>query len=235
VDLIGLEKNLSYSFKNQNFLKEALTHRSYLNENPAWGADFTSPHNERLEFLGDAVLELIVTENLFSKFPDYPEGQLTSIRAALVNYQTMAASANIIELGKFILLSKGEGKDTGRARQVILANAIEAVIGAIYLDGGYEEAKKLINRIVIEPNLENITQNGLYKDPKSHLQEIVQEKFKITPSYKILDEWGPDHRKIFRTGVYFNEQLISEGEGYSKQESEVEAAKNALEEMKELA
>ena len=224
MDLSKLEQNLGIQFKNRDLLKEALTHRSYLNENPSW----QTPHNERLEFLGDAVLELAVTENLFNQYPQYPEGQLTSLRAALVNYQAIARVARDLNLESFILLSRGEAKDVGRAREVILANAMEALIGAIYLDGGYQEAKKIIEQFIVKPNLDEIIEAGLYKDPKSHLQEIVQEKLKLTPTYQILEEWGPDHKKIFRMGVYFGEKLVAEGEGYSKQEAEIEAARNAL-------
>jgi len=223
-DLSKLEQKLGIQFKNKDLLKEAITHRSYLNENPSWNL----PHNERLEFLGDAVLELAVTEGLFNQYPQYPEGQLTSLRAALVNYQAIATVARDLNLGNFILLSRGEAKDVGRAREVILANAMEALLGAIYLDNGYQGAKRVIERFVINPNLDKIIEAGLYKDPKSHLQEVVQEKLKLTPTYQILEEWGPDHKKIFRMGVYFGEKLITEGEGYSKQEAEIEAAKNAL-------
>ena len=223
-DLSKLEQKLGIQFKNKDLLKEAITHRSYLNENPSWNL----PHNERLEFLGDAVLELAVTEDLFNQYPQYPEGQLTSLRAALVNYQAIATVARDLNLGNFILLSRGEAKDVGRAREVILANAMEALLGAIYLDNGYQGAKRVIERFVINPNLDKIIEAGLYKDPKSHLQEVVQEKLKLTPTYQILEEWGPDHKKIFRMGVYFGEKLITEGEGYSKQEAEIEAAKNAL-------
>ena len=205
-------------------MKEALTHRSYLNENPSWEV----PHNERLEFLGDAVLELVVTENLFKRFPNYQEGQMTSIRAALVNYQNMAVVAKSIGLEEFILMSRGESKDTGRAREVILANAMEALIGAVYLDKGYETAQTFINEFVVEMNIQQILTNHLYRDPKSQLQEVIQEKLKLTPKYEVLEEWGPDHKKIFKSGVYFGSTLVSEGEGYSKQEAEVEAAKNAL-------
>jgi ribonuclease-3 len=224
LDLTNLEKKIGIVFKDKNLLKESLTHRSYLNENPSWNL----PHNERLEFLGDAVLELAVTEGLFNQYPQYPEGQLTSLRAALVNYQAVATVARDLNLENFILLSRGEAKDVGRAREVILANAMEALIGAIYLDNGYQETKRVIERFVINPNLDKIIEAGLYKDPKSHLQEVVQEKLKLTPTYQILEEWGPDHKKIFRMGVYFGEKLITEGEGYSKQEAEIEAAKNAL-------
>lgn len=228
-NLTNLEQKLGITFKNINFLKEALTHRSYLNENPSWGV----PHNERLEFLGDAVLELAVTEELFEKFPDYAEGQMTSLRAALVNYQTIAQVARSVELERFVLLSRGEAKDTGRAREVILANAMEAVIGAVYLDSGYQKVKELIKKFVIEQNLGNIIKNSLYKDPKSLLQEVVQEKFKVTPNYQLLEEWGPDHKKIFKMGVYFGDKLIIDGEGYSKQEAEVEAARKALKTIEE--
>lgn len=228
MDLSSLEKVLQVKFNNKDYLYEAVTHRSYLNENPKW----EYPHNERLEFLGDAVLELSVTEKLFNHYPHAPEGQLTSIRAALVNYQMMAEVARAINLENFLLLSRGEAKDVGRAREVILANAIEAVLGAVYLDQGYEKTSHLINRLVIDPHLEIIVKNSLYKDPKSHLQEIVQERFRVTPRYQLAEEWGPDHKKIFRMGVYFGDDLISEGEGYSKQEAEVEAAKNALEKIK---
>jgi ribonuclease-3 len=201
-----------------------LTHRSYLNENPGWKL----PHNERLEFLGDAVLELAVTKNLFNRFPEYPEGQLTSLRASLVNSQTMAMAAKTISLEDHIFLSKGESKDLGKARDVILANAMEAVIGAVYLDRGYESAEILIEKFIISPFLNEIIENGLYKDPKSHLQEIAQEKFKLTPIYQIIGEEGPDHKKLFKTGVFFGDKLIAEGEGLSKQDAEIEAAKEAL-------
>ncbi len=227
LDLKYLEKKIDIVFKNKNLLQEALTHRSYLNENSSW----ETSHNERLEFLGDAVLELAVTENLFSRFSEYTEGQLTSLRAALVNYQAIAEVARNLNLEEFILLSRGEAKDTGRAREVILANAMEAVIGAIYLDSGYQGVKKIIDQFIVDPYLNQIIKNGLYKDPKSQLQEIAQERLKLTPTYQILEEWGPDHKKIFRMGVYFGDNLISQGEGYSKQEAEIEAAKNALKTM----
>ena len=227
MDLSSLENKIGHQFKNINFLKEALTHRSYLNENPSWGRDFLSPHNERLEFLGDAVLELAVTENLFKNYPRSSEGELTSIRSALVNYQMLADVSRDIVLSDHILLSRGEAKDTGKARDVILANAFESLIGAIYLDAGYEGAEKFINSFVMK-RVAEVMEKELYRDPKSFLQEIIQEKMKITPTYDVISEKGPDHAKIFRIGVYFGTQLIGEGEGYSKQEAEVEAAKVAL-------
>ena len=223
MDIPLLEQKLGVIFKNKNLLKEALTHRSYLNENPSWPL----PHNERLEFLGDAVLELAVTEILFSRYPTSPEGELTSIRSALVNYQMLADIAKNMELGDYVFLSKGEAKDAGKAREVILANSFEAVLGAVYLDTGYESAKNFIEKAVMG-RLDEVIEKKLYQDPKSLLQEIVQEKLRATPTYSVLSEKGPDHAKIFKVGVFFNGDLIAEGEGASKQEAEVEAAKNAL-------
>ncbi len=222
-----LEKRINYSFKNSKILEEALTHRSYLNENPGHGTS----HNERLEFLGDAVLELAVTEDLYAQFPQYEEGTLTSLRAALVNYQMLASIGRAIELEKFIRFSRGESKDIGRAREVILANAMEALIGAIYLDSGYSSARAFVFAIIM-PNLKEVMDKGLYKDAKSLLQEKVQADLKLTPTYKLLEEKGPDHNKIFNMGVYFGDKLITEGTGLSKQEAEVAAAKNALESFK---
>lgn len=221
-----LEKNIAYRFSNKALLKEALTHRSYLNENPAW----ETPHNERLEFLGDAVLELAVTEELYNRFPQYDEGKLTAIRAALVNYQFLATVGIAIGLEKALLLSRGEAKDVGRAREVILANAMESVIGALYLDGGYNEEKKFINQWIMS-RLHEIIKNGAYRDPKSVLQEKIQASRKITPQYRVLEEVGPEHKKIFKVGVYFDREYIESGEGYSKQDAEVEAARKALEKM----
>jgi len=218
-----LEESLGVAFKNPALLKEALTHRSYLNENPAWGA----LHNERLEFLGDAVLELAVTEFLFEKFPHEDEGRLTGIRAALVNYVMLAAVAEEVRLGAFLYLSRGEAKDNGRAREVILANALEAVIGAVYLDRGYDAARKVVERLVM-PRLGEVMAKKLYKDPKSMLQELLQDRRKVTPIYRVLHESGPDHAKRFVVGVYAAGEALAEGEGASKQEAETAAAEHAL-------
>lgn len=226
-DLEKLQEKINTTFKNLDLLKEALTHRSYLNENSSWSL----PHNERLEYLGDAVLELIVTEELFKKFPDFEEGKLTLLRAALVNYQFLSKVTHEFDLYDYIFLSRGESKDSDKARDVILANAIEALIGAIYLDGGYEAAKLFIHKFVLS-HLEGVIALGAYKDPKSLFQEIVQERDKVTPVYKILGESGPDHKKIFRSGVYVGPNLVAEGEGMSKQEAELNAAKSALEKEK---
>jgi ribonuclease-3 len=219
-----LEKSLGLEFKNRDLLIEAFCHRSYLNEHP----DFYLPHNERLEFLGDAVLELIVTEYLYKKYPEKNEGELTNWRAALVNAKILGEVARELGFNDFLLLSKGEEKETGKARLYILANTFEALIGAIYLDQGYEVAKKFVEKNLIERKLPEIIEKGLFKDPKTRFQEEAQERVKITPTYKVLEEWGPDHAKHFIVGVFLGKELIAKGEGSSKQEAEEEAAKNAL-------
>ncbi|MCR4327930.1 MAG: ribonuclease III [Patescibacteria group bacterium] len=226
-DTQALETAIGVPIGNVDLYYAALTHRSYLNEEPHW----PHGHNERLEYLGDAVLELVVSEDLYLKFPDDPEGKLTLLRAALVNYQFLARVAEDINLNSFLLMSRGENRDVGKAREVILANAMEALIGAIYLDQGLGEAKKFIDRFVMV-SLGEIVRNGSYKDAKSELQELIQEKKKVTPSYRVLDENGPAHKRTFRIGVYFGEDLIAEGEGLSKQEGEVEAARKALEKVR---
>lgn len=220
------EKNIGYQFKNEQLLLEALTHRSYLNEHAEWEL----PHNERLEFLGDAVIELVVTEELFNRYPDEEEGWMTSVRAALVNYVMLADVAREAGLDGAVLLSRGEAKDVGRAREVILANAFEAVVGAIYQDGGYVAAKKFINAFVTS-RLAEVIRKSLHVDAKSLLQEKVQAALKVTPVYKVLSSDGPDHKKVFTVAVYFGEKLIARGSGPSKQDGEVEAAKKALEEL----
>ena len=202
---------------------QALTHRSYLNENPA----FRVGHNERLEFLGDAVLELVVTEKLYAEFPDKPEGELTSFRAALVNAKMLSDVAADIGINDFLLLSRGEAKDVGRARQYILANAMEALIGAIYLDGGYDTARDFIHRAVLS-RLPEVLDKKLYKDPKSLFQECAQECVGVTPTYEVMREWGPDHDKHFVVGIFLGEQLVAEGEGASKQQAQEEAARAGL-------
>lgn len=219
----GLEKKIGIRFKNQDLLKESLTHRSYLNERPNW----PHPHNERLEYLGDAVLELAVSEELFARFPNFPEGQLTVLRAALVNYQMLSRVATDIGLEKFILMSKGEARDTGKAREVILANTVESLIGALYLDQGFEKTKKFVHAWVLT-HLDSILKSKSYKDPKSEFQEIIQERMKLTPTYRVLEESGPAHQRVFKVGVYLGEKFVSEGKGSSKQEAETEAAREAL-------
>ncbi len=222
-NLSNLESKLLLKFNNQDLLLQALTHRSYLNENPS----FRVGQNERLEFLGDAVLELVVTEVLFQQFPEKPEGELTSFRAALVNSKMLSDVSTDIGMNDFLLLSRGEAKDIGRARQYILANAFEALIGAIYLDQGYAEAKNFIDRIIM-PRLEEVLSKKLYKDPKSLFQEEAQERVGTTPGYEVVNEWGPDHDKHFIVGVFLGKEKIAEGEGPSKQIAQEEAARNAL-------
>lgn len=200
----------------------ALTHRSYINENPDWHLD----HNERLEFLGDAVLELVVTEYLYNTYPN-PEGEMTNWRAALVNAVMLSKISNEFNLNDFVLLSRGEAKDTGRARQYILANAIEALIGAIYLDQGYDAAVRFISRFVLK-ELPGIIENRTYRDSKSLFQEMAQDKVGVTPRYEVLKEWGPDHARNFQIGVYLGEDLVASGEGPSKQEAQQMAASEAL-------
>jgi len=219
-----LEKKLNLNFKNKELLTQAFVHRSFLNENP----DFKIGNNERLEFLGDAVLELVVTEYLYRKYPKKSEGELTNWRAALVNADSLAKIAERIGLNNFLLLSKGESKEMNKARRYILANTIEAFIGALYLDLGYEASQVFIKKQVIK-ELPQIIKSGSFKDSKSHFQEKAQEKTTVTPTYKILEEWGPDHAKHFKVGVFLREELVAEGEGSSKQEAEVKAAEKALE------
>jgi ribonuclease-3 len=223
-DFSALEKKLDLKFKNKDFLIQAFTHRSYLNENP----DFYLPHNERLEFLGDAVLELVVTEYLYQEYPKKSEGELTNWRAALVNAKMLSNLAQELDFNDFLLLSRGEEKEMGKARQYILANAFEAFIGAIYLDQGYKPCQEFIKKHLLK-KLPEIIEKGLFKDVKSRFQEEAQERVKITPSYKVLDEWGPDHAKHFIVGVFLGEELVAKGEGSSKQEAEEEAAREALE------
>jgi ribonuclease III len=221
-----LAKKLGVKFKNFNLLQQAMTHRSYLNEHRGYELD----HNERLEFLGDAVLELVVTEYLYNNYPN-PEGELTGWRAALVNGEMLASIANDLGVEKYLMMSRGEAKDTGRARQYLLANAYEAIVGAIYLDQGYDAVKKFISDSVIV-ELPEVLDKKLYMDPKSYFQEKSQEVAGVTPNYRVTKEWGPDHDKHFVVGVYLESQLIAEGEGKSKQEAQREAAKNGLEAKK---
>lgn len=222
-DFEKFEEVIGITFKNKGLLRQAFTHRSYLNEH----RDTELVHNERLEFLGDAVLELIITEYLYEKYPDKTEGDLTSYRSALVNAVTLSDAASKIGMNDFLLLSKGEAKDVGRARQIILANTIEALIGAIYLDQGYDVAKYFISRHIFFL-IEKIVNEQSWIDAKSKFQEQAQENDGITPLYKTIKEEGPDHDKQFTVGVYLGKEKVAEGEGKSKQEAEQVAADNAL-------
>lgn len=224
-DIGDLESALRIRFSNLALLKEALTHRSYLNEKNNWPV----PHNERLEYLGDAVLELAVSEKLFRLLPEAPEGKLTVLRAALVNYQILGKiAAENFDLESFMLLSRGERGSNQRAKEVIIANAMEALVGAIYLDKGYEAVSGFVDRFLM-PHLEEIMRTKSYRDPKSSLQEMIQERLRLTPTYEVISESGPAHDRVFKVAVKFGDELIAEGSGNSKQEAEVEAAKKALE------
>ena len=222
-DFSLLEKKLNLKFKNKDLLIQAFVHRSYLNENP----DFYLGNNERLEFLGDAVLELIVTEELYQKYPQKAEGELTSWRAALVNTNILSEVAKNLDFNDFLLLSRGETKDVGKARKYILTDSFEALIGSLYLDQGYRACKNFIKKYLIS-KLPEIISKGLFKDAKSRFQEEAQERLGITPHYKVLEEWGPDHAKHFIVGVFLGENLIAKSEGFSKQEGEDKAAQEAL-------
>lgn len=217
------EERIGYVFRKRELLEMAFTHRSYLNEN----RELKREHNERLEFLGDAVLELAVTEFLYAKYPDNPEGDLTAYRAALVNTQSISDAATKLGMNDYLLLSRGEAKDTGRARQIILANAFEALIGAIYLDSGYEPAQKFIDAQLFHKT-DDVVAKRLWQDAKSRLQEIAQGSVGITPTYELLSQSGPDHDRSFVVAARIGGERIAEGVGPSKQEAEQDAAQKAL-------
>ncbi|KKR61408.1 ribonuclease III [Candidatus Nomurabacteria bacterium RIFCSPHIGHO2_01_FULL_39_220] len=223
INFSDFEKKTKVIFKNKKLLEQAFIHRSYINENP--GTKLS--HNERLEFLGDAVLELIVTDFLYKKYPNYTEGELTALRSALVNAVIISEIASGIGMNDYLLLSKGEHKDNGKARQYILANTYEAYIGAIYLDQGIETVDKFVCKTLL-PNTEEIVRKKLWRDAKSLVQEKAQDFVNFTPAYKVLRESGPDHDKNFTVGIYFGPNLIAEGKGQSKQEAEQSAALAAL-------
>lgn len=222
-DFPAFEERISVTFNDKALLKQAFVHRSYLNENK----EFPLGHNERLEFLGDAVLELVITDYLYGKYPEKNEGELTALRSALVNANTLHAVGSQLGINDFLLLSRGEAKDTGRARQYILANTMESIIGAIYLDRGYDIAKKFIYDF-ITPHLDKVIEDESWIDAKSLFQEKAQEHTGITPLYKTIKEVGPDHDKHFMVGVYLKNDLIAQGEGDSKQDAEQKAARNGL-------
>lgn len=221
-DLAALEEKLGTAFNDPALLRQALVHRSYLNENP----DFSLAHNERLEFLGDAVLELVVTDHLYRNY-QLPEGELTNLRAAVVRGDMLATIAEELGLDDYMLLSRGERKDTGKARHYILANAVEAVIGAMYLDMGYEAAKVFIEERIVG-KLPEVVAQGLHIDNKSQFQELAQEQFRITPLYRVLEESGLDHAKRFTVGAFLGDREVGQGVGSSKQEAQQAAAKEAL-------
>lgn len=221
-----LEKIIGVEFRDSMLLRQACTHRSFINENKGLGLE----HNERLEFLGDAVLELVVTNFLYHKFPSRAEGELTAYRSALVNTNTLAKVGEILGINDYLLMSKGESKDIGRARSIIIADAVEAIIGAIYTDQGYGSAANFISRNLLDViDIDEIIAKKLWLDAKSRFQEKAQEKVGITPSYKTLKETGPDHSKLFTLGVFLGDVQVATGAGLSKQEAEQKAAEKALE------
>lgn len=224
IDFSQFEKKTNIIFKNKKLLEQAFIHRSYINENT--GSKLC--HNERLEFLGDAVLELIITDYLYNKYPDKNEGDLTAYRSSLVNAVIIGEVALSLGMNEYLLLSKGEAKDIGKARGYILANTYEAYVGAVYLDRGYDVVKEFIAKTLFS-RIDTIIAKKLWKDPKSLIQEKSQEYLNVTPSYKVLHEAGPDHDKYFTIGVFFRDDCIAEGKGNSKQEAEQNAAQKALE------
>ena len=226
-DLSPLEEKIGFHFKNTDLLRQALVHRSYLNEHK----NFSLDHNERLEFLGDAVLELVVTDHLYHTY-QLPEGELTNLRAAVVRGEMLSLLAEELGLESFLLLSRGEQKGSEKARQYILANAYEAVIGALYLDQGYAAASTFICHYVIS-KLPEVIEQGLHIDSKSRFQELAQEKFRITPSYRVLSEEGLDHNKRFVVGLFLGDRKMGEGTGSSKQEAQQQAAREALKSLGE--
>jgi ribonuclease-3 len=223
-DIKTFEEQIGITFNDPALLRQAFTHRSYLNEHRGE----VDVHNERLEFLGDAVLELVSTHFLYEKFPEKTEGDLTSYRAALVNAVICAHIATDLGMNEYLLLSRGEAKDTGRARGILLANAFEALIGAIYIDQGVDSARAFISKYLF-PKIDEIIKHKLWRDPKSALQEKAQDMHSATPYYSVIKEMGPDHDKEFVVGVYVKDKLVAEGEGKSKQDAEQAAARAALE------
>ncbi len=223
VDIPKLETLLGYTFIDKTHLLSAVTHRSYLNEN----RHATQEHNERLEFLGDAVLELVVTDFLFRKYPEKPEGELTAVRAAIVNTVSLADASTRMGINDYLLMSKGESKDMGRARQYILANVFEALVGALYLDQGYDVANDFIAKHLFAKT-EQIVEKRLWQDAKSRFQELAQEHHSTTPTYQTLSQEGPDHDRVFTVGVFLGKELIAEGQGRAKQEAEQQAAERGM-------
>ncbi|MFT5849240.1 MAG: ribonuclease-3 [Patiriisocius sp.] len=222
-DMVKIEALVGVTFTDKMHLLTAITHRSYLNEN----RDAKQEHNERLEFLGDAVLELVVTDFLFKKYPEKPEGELTAVRAALVNTISLAEASTNLEINDFLLMSKGEAKDTGRARQYILANVFEALIGALYMDQGYDASQKFIADHLFAKT-DKIVEKRLWQDAKSRFQELAQEHHSVTPTYETLGQEGPDHDRVFTVGVFLGKDKIGEGKGLAKQEAEQKAAEDAI-------
>jgi len=228
-DFKKFAEKMKVDFNDIGLLKQACTHRSFLNENKGQKGE-SLEHNERLEFLGDAVLELVITSYLYRKYTDKNEGELTSYRSALVNTHSLSRVATALGINEYLLLSKGESRDVGRARAIILADAVEAIIGAIYLDKGYDAAANFISQNLLEViDIDEIVEKKLWLDAKSRFQERAQEETGQTPSYRTMKETGPDHNKMFTLGVFIGDVQVATGTGLSKQEAEQKAAEKALE------
>lgn len=221
-----LEKRLGYSFKKKQILKQSLVHKSYANERH-WPS---SHHNERLEFLGDAVLEIVASEFLMERYADFSEGELSKFRASIVNERQLADIARLIHLGDFLYLGKGEEQTAGREKSSILADCFEALLGGVYIDGGFKKATILIRRFY-EKLLERTPVQEFYRDYKTDLQEKSQALFRSVPRYKLTAERGPDHEKIFEIELYIRDRLMGHGSGRSKKEAEQQAAREALEQV----
>lgn len=217
-----LENSIGVKFKNTEILDQSLVHRSYLNENK----NLKLSSNERYEFLGDAILEMWVSETLFKMFPEYSEGDLTNLRALIVCTQNLAKIATSFNLGDYIYLSKGEETHGGRGNPSILADTFEAMLGAIFLDQGHKSSFKFLKTILLK-NVTEISKQKIYKDPKSIFQEIAQNKRGVTPHYQTISESGPDHQKTFEVGVFINNEMIASGSGNSKQKAEEDASTKA--------
>lgn len=228
-DIQKLRERIGVEVSNDNLFKTAFTHRSYLNEHP----DYKNPSNERLEFLGDAVLQLVSSEFLFKHYENAPEGELTNYRAAIVCTASLAEEAKRLGYGEFLLLSNGEESSGGRSREYILANTFEAVLGAMFLEKGLETVREFVTKELLY-KVENIIEQEKYKDAKSKFQELAQEKRGITPTYEVMDSWGLDHEKTFKVGVYLDKDLFGVGEGRSKQKAEQQAAFSALDKLEKL-
>ncbi len=222
-----LEETIGLKFKDHHLLKTAFIHRSYINEHK--NSEYT--HNERLEFLGDAVLELITTDFLYKTYPDKPEGELTNWRSALVKGEMLAKISRELNLGDYLLLSKGEENSGGREKDYLLANTFEALVGVIYLELGYDKASKFVHKFLLV-HLEYILAAGAHIDAKSQFQEMAQEKVGITPSYQLVSEEGPDHNKVFTMAAHIGDRVVGKGEGSSKQAAEQKAAEDALVRLK---
>ena len=223
-NLNEIQKNIGLDFQNPELLEIALTHRSYLNEHQ--GAKLQN--NERQEYLGDAVLELIISDYIFRKYPDKAEGELTSIRSAVVRTESLAEESRKLGIGEHLQMSKGEKDSGGKDKDYLLANAYEAVLGAIYLDSGMESCIQFVTRTLV-PKIDNIVENNLFIDPKTQAQEIIQSRYKTTPTYEIVKEEGPDHDKKFTVALLINRKEKAQGQGTSKQKAEESAALTAIE------